>query len=53
VLLFSEELTPFTSLDQVLGVSQGSGPVEAQPEGFSHQICRGCVIAAFPAVDLL
>jgi hypothetical protein len=53
MLLFGKELAPFTAPNQVLGVSQGSGPVETRPEGISHQICRGCVVAAFPVVDLL
>jgi hypothetical protein len=53
VLLLGEELTPFTSPNHVLGVSQGGGLIKAQPEGFSHQVCRGYVVAAFPVVDLL
>jgi hypothetical protein len=53
VLLLGEELATFTSPNQVLGVSQGNGPVETQPEVFSHQICGGYVVAALPTVDLL
>jgi hypothetical protein len=36
-----------------LSVIQGGGPVEARPEGFSHLIRRGCMVATFPTVDLL
>jgi hypothetical protein len=53
VLLFGEELATFTSPNQVLGVSLGGGPLEARREGFSHKICRGCVVAAFPTMNLL
>jgi hypothetical protein len=53
VLLLGEELATFTSPNQVLSVSQGGGPVETRLEGFSHQICGGCVVAAFPTMDLL
>jgi hypothetical protein len=53
MLLLGEELAPLASLNQVLGVSQGGRPVEARPEGFSHQVGGGCVIAALSTVDLL
>jgi hypothetical protein len=53
MLLFGEELATFTSSNQVLGVGTGSGLVEARIEGFSHQICEGCVVAAFPTMNLL
>jgi hypothetical protein len=53
VLLLGEELATLTSPNQVLSVSQGGGPVLARPEGFSHQICGGCMIAAFPTMDIL
>jgi hypothetical protein len=53
MLLLGEELATLTSPNQVLSVNQGSGPVEARPEGFSHQICGGCVVDAFPTMDLL
>jgi hypothetical protein len=52
MLLLGEELTTFTSLNQVLGFSQGGG-LETRPEGFSHQICGGCMVAAFSTMDLL
>jgi hypothetical protein len=53
VLLLGEELTTFTLPNQVLSVSQGGGPKETRPEGFSHQICGGFVVAAFSTMDLL
>jgi hypothetical protein len=53
VLLLGEELATLTSPNQVLSISQGGGPVLARPEGFSHQICGGCMIAAFPTMDIL
>jgi hypothetical protein len=53
VLLFGEELATLTTPNQVLSVSQGGGSVEARPVGFSHQICRGCVVAAFLTMDFL
>jgi hypothetical protein len=53
MLLLGEELTTFTLSNQVLSVSQGGGLVETRPKGFSHQICGGCVVAAFPTMDLL
>jgi hypothetical protein len=53
MLLLGEELATLPSLNQVLSVSQGGGLVEARPEGVSHQICGGCVVAAFPTMDLL
>jgi hypothetical protein len=36
VLLLGEELATLTLPNQVLSVSQGGGPVEARPVGFSH-----------------
>jgi hypothetical protein len=53
VLLLGEELATFASPNQVLSVSQGGWAVENRPEGFSHQICGGCVVAAFSTMDLL
>jgi hypothetical protein len=53
VLLFGEELATLTTPNQVLSVSQGGGSVEARPVGFSHQICRDCVVAAFLTMDFL
>jgi hypothetical protein len=53
MLLFGEELATLTSPNQVLSVSQGGGPVEALPIGFSLQIRGGNVVAAFPNVDFL
>jgi hypothetical protein len=53
MLLFGEKLSTLTLPNQVLSVSQGDGPVEARPEGFSHQIHEGRVVATFPAMDLL
>jgi hypothetical protein len=53
VLLLSEELATLASPNQVLSVSQGGWPIKTRPEGFSHQICGGCVVAAFPTMDLL
>jgi hypothetical protein len=53
VLLLGEELATLASLNQVLSVSQGGGRVEARPEGFFHQICGGCVVVAFPTMNLL
>jgi hypothetical protein len=53
VLLLGEELATFTSPNLVLGISQGGGPVETRPEGFSHKICGGYVVVTFLAVDLL
>jgi hypothetical protein len=52
-MLLGEELAPLASLEQVLSVGQGGRPVEARPEGFSHQVGRGSVISALSTVDLL
>jgi hypothetical protein len=53
VLLLGKELASFAQPNQVLSVRHGSGPVEARPVGFPHQVCRGCVVTAFPAVNFL
>jgi hypothetical protein len=53
VLLLGEELATLAPPNQILSVSQGSRPVEARPIGFSHKVCGGCVITAFPAMDFL
>jgi hypothetical protein len=52
-MLLGKELATLTSPDQVLGVSQGGGLVEAQTVGLFHQICGGCVVAKFATMDLV
>jgi hypothetical protein len=53
VVLLGEELAALAPLNQVLSVGHGGRPVKARPVGFPHQVCEGCVVAAFPAVDFL
>jgi hypothetical protein len=53
VLLPRKELASFAPPNQVLSVHNGGGLVEARPAGFSHQVCGGCVVTAFPAVNFL
>jgi hypothetical protein len=36
-----------------LSVSHVGRPVKARPVGFPHQVCGGCVVTAFPAVDFV
>jgi hypothetical protein len=53
VLLLGEELAALTPPNQVLSVSHVGRPVKARPVGFPHQVCGGCVVTAFPAVDFV
>jgi hypothetical protein len=53
MLLLGEELATLAPPNQVLSVNQGGRPVEARPIGLSHQVCGGCMVAAFPAMDFL
>jgi hypothetical protein len=53
MLLLGEELATLASLKQVLSVGHSGRPVKTQPVGFPHQVCGGCVVTAFPAVDFL
>jgi hypothetical protein len=52
MLLLGEELTSRALFDDVVGVGKCRGPVEAGPEGFSHQGGRSCVVRTDARVDL-
>jgi hypothetical protein len=53
VLLLSEELASFAPPNQVLSIGHGGRPVEARPVGFPHQVCEGCVVTTFSAMNFL
>jgi hypothetical protein len=50
--LFCEELTTFAAPDDPVGVSDRGGPVESLAKCFAYEGSWGCVVAAFPTVDL-
>ena len=52
MLLLGEELAPGTSPDNVLGIGQSRGPVEARSEGFPHEGKGARMVAADTRVDI-
>jgi len=48
--LLGIELAPVAGANELDGVSDGRWPVEALPEGISHEGPRSCMVATSPRV---